>query len=230
MYPFPEAVNPALRTHIDAQTAFLNDVSKSVFHSFQQMCDLNIQLMQTLLEETTLAGKQMFTANRAPAMLGAAASRAQPITDKLRAYQQHISRLAADAQVELARVTEMHAQNTARTARALADEVARTATEETEREIRVQQESLRRFADPFASREGGEPQHQQTQQPQQPQQPQRQQPKIWTSETGATMQRSQQGTSQGGSHPAGGMARGESHTGGPSLADGTGGSGTGASQ
>jgi hypothetical protein len=40
MYPFPQAVNPALKTHVDAQTAFLNDVSKSMFKSFQQMCSV----------------------------------------------------------------------------------------------------------------------------------------------------------------------------------------------
>jgi phasin family protein len=154
MYPFSQSVNPAVRTHLDAQTAFLNDVSRSMFRTFQQMCELNIQLMQTLLEETTLASQQMLTVGRPPEMLSVAASRAQPATEKLRAWQQHITRLAADAQVDLARVTEQHAQNTARTARALADEVARSATEETERGLRAQQENIRRIADPFAR--GGE--------------------------------------------------------------------------
>jgi len=150
MYPFSQSVTPAVRTHLDAQTAFMNDMSKSLFQSFQQMCDLNIKLMQTMLEETTLASQQMITADRQTEVLSAAASRAQPAAEKLRAYQQHISRLAADAQVELTRVTEQHVQNTTRTARQLADEVARTATEETERGMRKQQETLQRFTDPFA--------------------------------------------------------------------------------
>jgi phasin family protein len=145
MYPFSQAANPALRTHIDAQTSYLNDISKSVFRSFQQMCDLNIQLMQTMLEETALASRQLLAADAQHEVLSAATARAQPATDKLRAYQQHMSRLAADAQVELAQVTEQHAQNTARTARAVADEMA----EETERGLRAQQETVSRFADPF---------------------------------------------------------------------------------
>jgi len=153
MFPYPQAVNPAVRTHVDAQTAFLNDLSKSMFRTFQQMIDLNIQLTQTMLEETTLAGKQVLSADRQSELLSAAASRAQPATDKLRAYQQHITRLAADAQVEVARVTEQHVQNTSRTARALADEVARDATEQTERGLRAQQETVRQYADPF-SRDG----------------------------------------------------------------------------
>jgi phasin family protein len=150
MYPFPQNVTPAVRTHVDAQTAFLNDMSKSLFKSFQQMCDLNIQLMQTMIEETALASKHVLSAERQTEILSAAASRAQPTTDKLRAYQQHITRLAADSQVDLARVTEQHVQTTTRTARALADEVARDATEQTERSLRAQQETVRQFSDPFA--------------------------------------------------------------------------------
>jgi phasin family protein len=150
MYPFPQAVAPAVRTHVDAQTAYLNDISKSIFRSFQQMFDLNIQLVQTMLEESTLTGKQVLSTDRQSELLSAATSRAQPASDKLRAYQQHITRLAADAQVELARVTEQHVQNTSRTARALADEVARDASEQTERGLRAQQETVRQYSDPFA--------------------------------------------------------------------------------
>ena len=150
MFPYSQSVTPAVRTHMDAQMSFLNDMSKSLFRSFQQLCDLNIQLTQTMLEETALTGQQLLTADRQTDVIGAAASRAQPATDKLRAYQQHISRVAADAQVELARVTEQHVQETTRTARALADEVARVASEETERNVRTQQETMRKFSDPFA--------------------------------------------------------------------------------
>jgi phasin family protein len=154
MYPFPQTVTPAVRTHVDAQTAFLNDMSKSLFKSFQQMCELNIQLMQTLMEETALASKQVLSAERQTELLSAATSRAQPTSEKLRVYHQHVTRLAADAQVELTRVTEQHVQTTARTARALADEVARDASEQTERSLRAQQETVRQFTDPFARGNG----------------------------------------------------------------------------
>lgn len=190
MYPFSQSVTPAVRTHLDAQTAFMNDMSKSLFQSFQQMCNLNIQLVQTLLEETALASQQILTADRQTEVLSAAASRAQPAAEKLRAYQQHISRVAADAQVELTRVTEQHVQNTTRTARQLADEVARTASEETERGLRKQQETIQRFTDPFSvSGHGGNGQARQ-------------------GNGSATMQSADQGASQGGSQ-SGSMQRGE---------------------
>jgi len=178
MYPFPQSIAPAVRTHIDAQTAFLNDISKSLFSSFQQMCDLNIQLVQTMLEETTLASKQVLSTDRQSELLSAATARTQPAAEKLRAYQHHIARLAADSQVEMARVTEQHVQNTTRTARALADEVARDATEQTERGLRAQQETARQFSDPFMRPGNGAAQPQSTSQqhapagaPQQPGQP-----------------------------------------------------------
>lgn len=149
MYPFPQSVTPAVRSHMDAQTNFINDMSKSIFRSFQQMCELNIQLAQTMLEETALAGKQLLTANRQADILNAASARAQPASDKLRAYGQHITRIAADTQVDLARVAEQHVPHTTRTARDLASEVARDATEQTERGMRAQQETARQFIDPF---------------------------------------------------------------------------------
>ena len=193
MYPFSQSVTPAVRTHLDAQMSFANDVSKSLFRSFQQLCDLNIQLTQTMLEETHITGQKLLTADRQTEALSLAASRAQPATEKLRAYQQHISRVAADAQVELARVTEQHVQETSKTARALADEVNRVATEETERSIRTQQDSLSRFTDPFqqngARANGG---------------------------SGASMQ-SGQGGSAGGQASQGGSAQGEVHAGGASV-------------
>lgn len=154
MFPFPHSVTPAVRSHMDAQTAFFNEMSKSMFRSFQQMCDLNIQLVQALVEEGTLAGQQVLSADRQTELLSAASARAQPTTEKLRVYQQHVARLAADAQVDMAHVTEQHVQKTTRTARALVDEVARSAAEETERSIRNQQEALRSAADPFARPNG----------------------------------------------------------------------------
>jgi phasin family protein len=149
MYPFPQSVTPAVRSHFDAQFAFFNGLSKSLSRSFQDVCQLNIQLGQSLLEETALASQRLMTADRPNDAFAAAASHAQPASDKLRAYQQHLSRLAAASQVELSRVTEQHVQETSRTARALADEVTRAASEETDRTMRQQEEALKNFRDPF---------------------------------------------------------------------------------
>jgi len=149
MYPFTQHITPAAKNHMEAQLSFFNDMSKSVFRTVQQFSDLNIQLAQTMLEEGALTSQQVITANRPTEAFSAVAQHAQPAAEKLRAYQQHISRIAADTHVDLAKVAEEHVSETSRTARELADEVARVTSEETEKNMRVQQDALRKFTDPF---------------------------------------------------------------------------------
>ncbi|MFS2003184.1 TIGR01841 family phasin [Duganella sp. CT11-25] len=154
MYPFSQIVTPAAKTHLEAQLSFYNDVSKSLFRTVQQYSDLNIQLAQTLLEESTSAGQHVITAHRPTEAIAAAASHAQPTAEKLRAYQQHLSRIAADTQVDLSKVAEEHVQETSRTAKALAEEVARVTSEETEKTLRSHQDAVEKFTDPFFSQDG----------------------------------------------------------------------------
>ncbi|MBJ7312645.1 phasin family protein [Rugamonas sp. CCM 8940] len=149
MYPFNKAVTPAAKDHMEAQLSYFNDMSKSLFRVIQQYSELNIQLAQTMLEEGTVAGQQAIIAERPTEAIAAAAAHAQPTAEKLRAYQQHLSRIAADTHVDLAKVAEEHVAETARTAKALADEVARVTHEETEKTVRSQQDAIRQFTDPF---------------------------------------------------------------------------------
>jgi len=149
MYPFPQSVNPALRSHIDAQIAFFNELSQVMSRSFQQVGQLHMQLNQALFEEATNVGQRSLTTGRPTEAMSVAAARAQPATETLRAYQQHVSQLAAATQVDLTRVTEQHVQEISRTACALADDVARAAVEETNKSVRQQEETLKNFSDPF---------------------------------------------------------------------------------
>jgi phasin family protein len=129
--------------------AFVNELSQTMSRSFQQVFQLNMQLGQTLLEEATRAGQRMLTTDRPTDALSAAASHAQPASDKLRAYQQQLSQLAAATQVDLTRVTEQHVQETSRTARALAEDVTRAAAEETNKGLRQQEETIKSSRDAF---------------------------------------------------------------------------------
>lgn len=149
MYPYPQSVTPAVRSHIDAQTAFLNELSLTISRSLQQVFQLNMQLGQSLLEETTSTAQRMLSTERPTDALSAAASRAQPATDKLRSYQQQLSQLAAATQVDLTRVAEQHGEETSRTARALADEVTRVTVEETDKRLRQQEDTMKASRDAF---------------------------------------------------------------------------------
>jgi phasin family protein len=147
MYPFPQSANPALRSYIDAQTAFFNGLSQTISRSMQQVMQMNMQLGQTLLDETTSTARSMLATERPTDALSAAAARAQPATDKLRVYQQQLSQLAAATQVDLNSVTAQHVQETSRTARVLADEVARVSVEETENSLRQREAMLKSSRD-----------------------------------------------------------------------------------
>jgi phasin family protein len=149
MYPFPQSVNPALRSHIDAQVAFFNELSQVMSRTFQQVGQLNMQLNQALFEEAANVGQRLLTTERPTDAMSAAAARAQPATEKLRAYHQHLSQIASATQVDLAQVTERHVQETSRTARVLADDVTRATVEETDKNMREHEETVKNFRDPF---------------------------------------------------------------------------------
>lgn len=149
MFLYSKSVTPAVQSHVEAQTAFINDLSRSFLESFQNLAKLNVQLAQTMLEESTNAAQHIFSSNHPSGVFNATASSARPVAEKLRAYQQQLSRLAADSQVEVARITEEHVPKTSSTAKKLAEDVARSATEETQRGMEKQKEAMRNFTDPF---------------------------------------------------------------------------------
>jgi phasin family protein len=149
MFPYPQAVNPSLRTHLESQTAFLNDFSSSISTTFQNIWNANLKLGQAMLEETTNIGQRLLTTKDATEALQVIASSAQPATNNIRAYQQHLSRLAADAQVDFSRVSEQHAPETSRTARDLLDEVTRSAAEQADHSFRQQREAVEKAGQAF---------------------------------------------------------------------------------
>ena len=148
MYPIPESVTPAVRTHLDAHLAFFSDLSNSLASSFQRLCEANIQLGQAMLADTIASSQQLLTATSANDALSMAASRTTPASSTLQAYQEQISRLAAEAQAELTRVSTEHVQNTTRTAQSLAQEVTRVVADQTERSARKQKDILKNFSTP----------------------------------------------------------------------------------
>lgn len=149
MFPYSPSSNPAVRSHVDSQLAWFNDLNKTLTGSFQAVCEANLKLGQSMIEESMSASKRMLSSERPFDAMGAAAAHAQPASDKLRAYQQHLSLLAAEVHVELARVTQEHSSETARTAQALAEEVTRAASEDSARSVRQQEEVLKTYRDPF---------------------------------------------------------------------------------
>lgn len=151
MFPFSQSITPAAKNHVQAQIAFFNDLSRSLFQTAQQVNELTLQMAQTMLEDSAATGQAIVTAGKPTEVFNVTASRAQPAAERLRAYQQQLSRIAADSQTKLVRVAGEHAEETARAARELTDEVTRVTSEETERTVRRQQDTMRQLANPLDS-------------------------------------------------------------------------------
>lgn len=149
MMTFSQPITPAVKAHIDAQCSLLNAMSQKVFENMQKINELNVQVAKTLLEESLNTTQQVMVANTPYEALSVAAAQAQPNTEKLRAYQQHVANIVARIQVDLAKTAESHVPNTSRTAAAVADEVARKASEETEKATQRQKAAIEKLGTPI---------------------------------------------------------------------------------
>lgn len=149
MNMFSQPVTPAVRAHMEAQFSLITDMSQKLFDTVQRINELNIQVAQTVMEETITNTQQVLTAKDPYEALSIASSQAQPNAEKVRAYQQHLSSIAAGTQVELARTAEAHLSETTRTATAVADEVVRRASEETEKTTQRQKAAMEKLTRPI---------------------------------------------------------------------------------
>jgi len=138
---FTNSISPALQAHLDARLDFVTELSRKMFDTALRVNELNMHLAQELLEEATSANQRMLTARGSEAM-SAVASQVQPGTDRLRQYQQKLSHLMADANVEMNRTAETHLPEASRTAVAFADELVRKTAEETEKAAQRQREII----------------------------------------------------------------------------------------
>jgi phasin family protein len=146
MYP-NQPITPAAKSHLNAQWSFVNDMSKTIFRSAQKITELNIDFAQTLMEESTQAGQEILSAKMPVEILSSTAEKIYPLAEKMRTYQRYLTRIAADAQVDLSKCAEEHVQETSQTAQALADEVIKMTTEEIETVKQRQLDAVQQASD-----------------------------------------------------------------------------------
>jgi phasin family protein len=149
MLTFSQSITPAIKAHMDAQYSLVADMSQKMFETAQKINDLNMQVAKSVLEDSFSSAHQVIGARDPYEALSIAAAQAQPQAERVREYQQHLSNIAANTQVDLAKTAESHFPNTSRTAAAVADEVARTAKEETEKATSRQRAAMEKFTSPI---------------------------------------------------------------------------------
>lgn len=147
---FHSSSSPALKAQLDAQFAFYADVSKKMFDSMQKLNELNIQVGQTVMEETLSTARQVINADDRIDALSIAAGQAQPAAEKIRAYSQHVQAILAEAQVGITKTAETHIPNATRTAEGVVREVAQKASDQTSKVNQRQKESLEKLTMPIS--------------------------------------------------------------------------------
>jgi phasin family protein len=123
---------PAISDFIGAQFSLFTDLYIRLFDSAKQINELNTQAIETVLEESMDSFRVLLSANTPYEVISLSAAQAQPVTRNIRAYQQHLTSIAAGTQAELAKTAESHVSETTRAATAVADEVVRQVSEGTE--------------------------------------------------------------------------------------------------
>jgi phasin family protein len=148
-YAQPISISPAAKAHVDAQISLLNDLVKKLFNTAHRVNELHIQIAQSLIEESITSAQQVLESKDPFEAFSIAAAQVQPAGEKMRAYQQHLTNIAAGTQLELAKTAEAHVPETSRTAEAVADEVARKASEETEKATQRQKVLIEKLSKPI---------------------------------------------------------------------------------
>ncbi|MES2296092.1 MAG: TIGR01841 family phasin [Pseudomonadota bacterium] len=142
------ATNPAMKSHMETQLGFLTELSNKLCDSARKISDLNVQLAQQIIEDCIGTGRQMVSAHDPVEFTTTAMSYVQPVAERWRHYQQQLLGVLAGTQVELTKTAETHIPEASRTAAAMADELVRKASEETEKASERQRSAMERINRP----------------------------------------------------------------------------------
>lgn len=144
---FTQTITPALKSHLDSQMGFFTDLTRKMFDTAQRFNEMNLQLVQELVQDIGNTNSQLIQARDLTEFASAATTQAHPTTEKLRNYQQQLTSLVANANVELTKTAETHMPEASRTAAAVADELVKRATEQTEKASQRQREAVERMTE-----------------------------------------------------------------------------------
>lgn len=120
--------SPTMRSGLDAQVSFMNELSRKSYDSVRMLSELNVHYMQQVLQDSAEASRQL-TACSDPFQLAAAvANAAQPMVQHLRSYQQQLLGVLTGVQLELTRGAEALMPEGTRYASAMAQTMVRESS------------------------------------------------------------------------------------------------------
>lgn len=139
---FTQAITPAIRSYLEVQVSFMTDMGNRMFDAAQSTIELNLRLAKELLEDMTRANRQLMQTTGAQEFASTAGGQLQPSAQRWRNYQQQLSNVVANANVEMTKVAQTHLPEVRRSAAAMADDVVRAAAQEAEKAVQRQREVL----------------------------------------------------------------------------------------
>ncbi len=149
------ATTPALKSYLESQLVFMTELSTKLCDSVRKVSELNLRLAQQLIEDGVVTSRQLLNTADPVEFSSAAMAIGQPMAERLRHYNQQLLSLLAGTQVELTRTAESHIPEASRNAAAMADELVRKASEETERATERQRTAIERISKPLQPQANG---------------------------------------------------------------------------
>jgi phasin family protein len=143
------ASSPAMQAQLETQFSLMTDMTKGLFDSIQRLNELNIQVAQTVMQETMTNAKEIMGASNQHEVLSITAGQAQPAAEKVRAYQQHVQNILTETQANLTKTFGSHVPNATRAAEEVVREAAQRASEETAKATQRQKASMEKLTTPI---------------------------------------------------------------------------------
>lgn len=133
---------PALKTQFDSQMNLVTELTRNTYDSVRKLSELNLQMARQMIEDSINANRELLACSDPFQWMSTLMNQIPPAAERLRNYQQELIGVMTTAQADLTRVTEAHMPEVSRNAMAVADEMVRRGTEETEKMTNRQRATL----------------------------------------------------------------------------------------
>lgn len=103
--------NPALKSQLEAQVNIMTELSQKTYDALRKLMELNMRAAQQAIEDSIETSRQLMSCTDPMQLAGTAIKQLQPMTERVRDYQQQLMGVLSGAQIEAARAAGRGAEN-----------------------------------------------------------------------------------------------------------------------
>ncbi|HEX7636419.1 MAG TPA: TIGR01841 family phasin [Noviherbaspirillum sp.] len=137
MFPIPEQFSNVAKANFETQLSLFTNFANKAFESVEKVVDLNMSVVKTSLEDTSLAAKQLLAAKDPQEFFSLTAAQAQPTAAKAIAYGRHLAGIATSTQAEFTRAAEEQIAEAGRKVTEMVEDVSKNAPAGTENVVAI---------------------------------------------------------------------------------------------